>query len=295
MKKENDEKISFSLDSLWKSIIRPPRESYTFKDLGPKEFMSYGKNYTRKDFKILGYSGNILQCSFYENERCNIDSETFPVIIFCHGNSSSQLEIKYYLNRILQENINIFTFDFSGCGKSEGDYISLGLYEKIDLRIIIDFVYKLPNVGKIGLWGHSMGASTILLYGADDPRIYCICVDSPYSDLSVLLKELADKIITVPGFVFSSAYSLAKNMVYNRNKLDIDNIKPIENVKNIGIPIYFIHAMKDQLIKSEHSLKLYEECRSFFKFINICEGGHNSIRPDNIINKVLVFFKNYLL
>lgn len=152
----------------------------------------------------------------------------------------------------------------------------------------------MPNVGKIGLWGHSMGAATILLYGAKDQRVTCMCVDSPFSDLSLLLKEFADSTITVPGFVFSSAYSLARSMVYNRNQMDIDKIKPIDEVKNIGIPIYFIHAMKDQLIKSEHSLKLYEACGSFFKYINICEGDHNSIRPDNIINKILEFFKNYL-
>ena len=152
----------------------------------------------------------------------------------------------------------------------------------------------MPNVGRIGLWGHSMGAATILLYTAKDPRISCICLDSPFSDLTQMLKEFADSSITIPGFVFSSAYSLTKTMVYNRNKIDLDIIKPINEVKNIGIPTYFVHAMKDTLINSEHSVKLYEACGAFYKYINICEGDHNSIRPDNIVNKVIEFFKNYL-
>ena len=84
-------------------------------------------------------------------------------------------------------------------------------------------------------------------------------------------------------------------MVYNRNQLDLDEIKPINEVKKIGIPTYFIHAMEDKLINSGHSLKLYEACGAFYKYINICEGNHNSIRPENIINKVINFFKNYLL
>lgn len=289
----NDD-FSYSLDAIWKSIIRPSRQIYSLDDLGLKEFMCYGKNFKRKDYKILGNSGHILQCSFYENEQQSHDSETLPVIIYCHGNSSSQLEIKYYLFKLLQEDINVFTFDFSGCGKSEGKYISLGVYEKMDLKIIVDFVYKLPNVGRIGLWGHSMGAATIIMYAASDPRISCICVDSSFSDLSILLKEIADNTITIPGFVFSSAYSLAKEMVYNRNQVDIDKIKPINDVKNIGIPTYFVHAMKDNLISSEHCLKLYEACGAFYKNINICEGNHNSIRPDNIVNKIIDFFKSYL-
>ena len=292
MKKNIDTTIS--LDTLWKSIIRPPKEKYKFKDLGFKEFIIYGKNFTRKDYKIIGHSGNILQCSFYENERSNNECESLPVIIYCHGNSSSQLEIKYYLYKFLQENINIFAFDFSGCGKSEGEYISLGVYEKMDLKIVVDFVYKLPNVSSIGLWGHSMGAATIILYAAQDPRISCICVDSSFYDFNILIKEISVKIITIPNFVYSSAYSLVKEMIYNRNKIDIDKIKPIDQVRKIGIPTYFIHAKKDELISSEHSLKLYEACGAFYKFINICEGEHNSIRPDDIINKIVNFFKNYL-
>ena len=54
---------SYSLENLWKSIIRPPRDKYKFKDLGPNEFMSYGRNFVRKDYKLIGRSGNILQCS----------------------------------------------------------------------------------------------------------------------------------------------------------------------------------------------------------------------------------------
>lgn len=292
MKKNVD--IPYSLDTLWQSIIRPQKEKYELKDLGFNEFNIYGRNYTRKDYKIIGHSGNILQCSFYENEQSRHDCESLPVVIFCHGNSSCQKEIKLYLDKVLNENINIFAFDFSGCGKSEGKYISLGYYEKEDLKIIVDFVYKIPNVHSIGLWGHSMGAATIILYAAKDPRISCICVDSSFYDLNILLKEFSEKYITIPNFIFSSAHSMVKKMVFNRNKLDIDKLKPIEQVSKIGIPTLFIHAKKDELIHSDHSLKLYEACGSFFKFINICEGEHNSIRPDHIINKIIDFFKSYL-
>jgi alpha/beta superfamily hydrolase len=54
---------------------------------------------------------------------------------------------------LLKRHMNIFVFDFAGCGMSEGEYISLGWHEKDDLRIIVDFVEKLPGVSKIGVWG----------------------------------------------------------------------------------------------------------------------------------------------
>jgi len=39
-----------------------------------------------------------------------------------------------YLGYLIRNNISICTFDFSGCGNSEGDYISLGYYEQQDLN-----------------------------------------------------------------------------------------------------------------------------------------------------------------
>ena len=44
------------------------------------------------------------------------------------------------LNILLPLNITVFTFDFSGCGMSEGEYISLGWYEKDDLKVVIDYL-----------------------------------------------------------------------------------------------------------------------------------------------------------
>jgi len=43
---------------------------------------------------------------------------------------------------------------------SEGDYISLGYYEKDDLSCVVDHLRKTEKVTTIGLWGRSMGAVT---------------------------------------------------------------------------------------------------------------------------------------
>jgi alpha/beta superfamily hydrolase len=76
-----------------------------------------------------------------------------PVVIYLHGNSSSRLEGLKIATELLKRGINLFVFDFAGCGLSEGEYISLGWHEKDDLRIIVDFVEKIPGVNKIGVWG----------------------------------------------------------------------------------------------------------------------------------------------
>ncbi len=61
-------------------------------------------------------------------------------------------------------NICLFSFDFAGCGRSQGEYISLGWYEKQDVEYIIEYLRRSNKVSTIGLWGRSNWAVTLLIY-----------------------------------------------------------------------------------------------------------------------------------
>lgn len=67
-----DDKIEISYSSLWKSIIRPPRDDYTEDQLGEISFLYKERTYTRKDYDILSKEGHIIKASFvepHENSR----------------------------------------------------------------------------------------------------------------------------------------------------------------------------------------------------------------------------------
>jgi alpha/beta superfamily hydrolase len=68
-----------------------------------------------------------------------------------HGNCSSRCEATGILKFLLPMNMTLFAFDFSGCGKSEGDYISLGWYEKDDLGAVVKYLRNSGTVSTIGL------------------------------------------------------------------------------------------------------------------------------------------------
>ncbi|THG17111.1 hypothetical protein TEA_008189 [Camellia sinensis var. sinensis] len=59
---------------------------------------------------------------------------------------------------LLPSNITVFTLDFSGSGLSDGDYVSLGWYEKDDLKVVVSYLRSSEQISCIGLWGRSMGA-----------------------------------------------------------------------------------------------------------------------------------------
>ena len=84
---------------------------------------------------------------------------------------------------LLPHNITLLCFDFAGCGLSEGEYISLGWFEKDDLKMIVEYLRKERCVSTIGLWGRSMGAATSILFGCKDPSIAGMVLDSAYADM----------------------------------------------------------------------------------------------------------------
>ena len=291
-----DEKFTISYESLWKAIIRPPRDNYLKEELGQSTFTYFSKTYHRSDYEIVVSKGNIIKSSFIELSLQDRDTLTMPVIIYLHGNSSSRIEGLHYMGDIIKRKINLFVFDFAGCGKSEGEYISLGYHEKNDLKIIIDFVSKLPFVGKIGLWGHSMGAATSIIYSHLDDRVKCVCADSSFAKFTMLAKELCSKQINLPNIIVGAAIKILNKTIFKKNGLDLSKLNPIDDVKLIDKPIYFVHAMNDELINKEHTIELFEACpcRSDRKFFTICEGGHNSARPRYLVDKICNFFQTYL-
>lgn len=111
-------------------------------------------------------------------------------MIYCHGNCGSRCDALDAVQVLLPYNITVLAFDFSGSGLSDGEYVSLGFFEKQDVAAIVEYLWKTQTVSRIGLWGRSMGAATSLMYAAEDCTIAGIVVDSPFASLEDLMMDL---------------------------------------------------------------------------------------------------------
>ena len=291
---QQETSFKISYETLWKFIIRPPRDTYPISYLGYSNFTFKEKNYIRKDFDLISSQGYKMKCSLIEPEPIYRPSKIMPIVIYLHGNASSRLEGLRTLTILLPHDINLFIVDLPGCGLSEGEYISLGYYESYDLGIIVDFLENLPGVGKIGLWGRSMGAATALIYAHRDKRIKAICMDSPFANFCRLANELTKKNINLPDFLINGALSIIRSTILSKINMDIYKLNPIEEAPKAFQPAIFIHAIKDQLINLQHSIDI---CNIYGgeKSLKCSEiGGHNSRRPKRITLEVGKFFAQHL-
>lgn len=277
------------------AIIRPPRAEYKEESLGPPAFVFCGRRFTRTDFALRTKRGLNLQCSHWEPvERT---SDRIPVVIYMHGNSSARVEVIPQLSYLLSLGLAVFSFDFAGSGKSDGEYVSLGFYEREDLMCVIAHLRATNVVSTIALWGRSMGAATALMHGDRDPSIACMILDSPFSDLTTLAEEMVEKGkeqgINVPGFVTSIALRLIRGSVKKQAGVDIRDIAPISHADKCFIPALFVAGEHDDFINKRHS-ELIHAAYAGDKNMIVVEGDHNSPRPKFMFDSVSIFLQTCL-
>ena len=194
---------------------------YQIKELGPTEEEMYpGMTVVRTDFEFKSARGQIMHCSHFEPEESERKWDSMPCVIYMHGNSSSRLEALQIVDHILEAHMTLFCFDFAGCGKSEGEYISLGWFEKDDLELLITHLRNLRKVSSIALWGRSMGAATALMHANRDPTIAGLVADSSFANLEQLVDEFTKNQLRLPQFVAKQLKKMVQSAVQSRAKFD---------------------------------------------------------------------------
>lgn len=274
------------------AIIRPPRANYREEHLGPPTFNFLGKRFTRTDFTLQTKRGLNLQCSHWEPiER---QADRIPVVVYMHGNASARVEALPQLCVLLALGVAVFAFDFAGSGKSDGEYVTLGYYEREDLMCVVAHLRATNVVSTIALWGRSMGAVTALMHGDRDPSIAGMVLDSPFSSLTGLCEEMVDKAreqgINVPGFVSAVAIRMIRGSVRRQADFDIKDVSPVAHVGHCFIPALFVAAENDDFIPKSHSLSLHDAYAGDANMI-VVDGDHNTSRPRFMFDSVSIFLQ----
>lgn len=282
------------IDQFINFVIRPPRAEYNPDQyLWEKDFTLAGRSYKRQDLELTNKRGHTLKCSHYV--PAPLPEETpLPCVIYCHGNSGCRADANEAVVILLPSNITVFTLDFSGSGLSDGEFVSLGWHEKNDLQVVVSHLRSNKQISRIGLWGRSMGAVTSILYGAEDPSIAGMVLDSAFSNLFDLMLELADVYkIRVPKFTVKMAVQYMRRVIQKRAKFDIMDLNCSQVAPKTFIPALFGHASGDKFIQCHHSdliFKSYAGDKNIIKF----DGDHNSSRPQFYYDSVSIFFYNVL-
>lgn len=203
------------------AIIRPPRDRYARRELGPERFTFRGRRFVRHDFELRNPRGMALQCSHWMPVDEDRPSRRLPCVVCLHGNSSSRVAAKMNLEVVLNEGATMLAFDFAGSGRSDGEWVTLGWWEKDDLAAVIQHLREEGRTSTLGLWGRSMGAATAILHAPRDPLIDGLVLDSPFADLRQLIDEIVERLrsqmgLSAPQWIVSAVVRMVQASVWKR-------------------------------------------------------------------------------
>lgn len=193
-------------------------------------------------------------------------------IIISHGYVNYIPYLKY-LPLFYKRGFNILIYDMRGLGKSDGDGITYGYYEKQDLSSCIDWVIK--RCGKectIGLFGDGIGAAVSIQNLQIDSRASFCIADSSFTDLPIWLKRNMKKEKHILPIWLKYACKNAINIIKTGSSYGKNS--PVKAVSDIEKPILFIHGRNDDVIPCEMSVNLYNN-KSGMKKIKIFENANH--------------------
>lgn len=217
---------------------------------------------------IKSYDGLKLKGYFH---RVYKDSK--KVVIMNHGYTANHYIDYQFTDIFFEEGYNVLLIDMRSHGESEGKVASYGYNESKDIGSWVRWIKdKIGEDAYIGLHGQSMGAATVMLYGATHPNdIKFVIEDCGFTSAREAIKFQFRK-VKIP---FWPLYDLIRVKVKRKYKFDFNNISPKDAIVNSDIPVLFIHGDNDKVVPTWMGEALYNEKNGEMDRLYLVQGaGH---------------------
>ena len=210
-----------------------------------------------EDVSIVSFDGLKLCGKYYEFEP------GAPIELMFHGyRGSAERDLSGGVQRCFYLGRNVLLVDQRTSGKSEGNVISFGINESRDCLSWIDFMIQhFGKDVKIILTGISMGAATVLMAAGYElpPQVVGVLADCGYTSAKEIICKVIRTDMKLPEKL---AYPFVKLAARIFGGFDLEELPPVEAVKNCKVPVIFYHGESDGFVPCDMSVRNYEACCS---------------------------------
>jgi fermentation-respiration switch protein FrsA (DUF1100 family) len=218
-------------------------------------------------------------------------------VIFLHGVGECVIVGLPIANRLHDAGYHVFLYDSRRHGDSGGHFCTYGFYEKHDTTTVINALLarKDLEVGNIGLLGTSMGAAVAIQVAALDSRVRSVVAESGFATLRTVFDEYQKRMIKLP-------WHYLRNIVIKRSEaiahFKASAVSPLEAVRNVHVPIFFLHGTADKLIKARYTERVYAKAHEPKELWLIKGARHNDMADvggEEYFSRIVEFFNRTLV
>jgi uncharacterized protein len=237
------------------------------------------------------FDGLKLSCWFVRQKK-----KARGTIIYLHGVGDCKIAGVPFARSLYEKGYNVFLYDSRQHGESEGYYCTYGFYEKQDVSTVISYLQSRTDtkIGKIGVFGTSMGGAVAILAAALDHRIAAVISEGTYTALRVVFVDYQKRIIKLPWhFLRNIALVHSQKLANFKARF----VAPLDDIQRVHVPILIVHGMNDTFIKSDYSQLLFDAANEPKHLLLIDGAGHNNVWEvggEMYAKSIASFFEKYL-
>lgn len=173
-----------------------------------------------------------------------------------HCEALSMLKIAYIYHHDL--NYNVLLPDLHAHGQTDGEYVQMGWFDRIDVESWIGKAVKMfSDSTNIIVHGISMGAATTMMVSGDKlpNNVRCFVEDCGYTSVYDEFKGELSNQFGLPEFPLMPLTSALSKVI---NGWSFSDASAIEQVKKCSLPMLFIHGDSDTFVPSYMVHEVYD-------------------------------------
>ena len=183
-------------------------------------------------------------------------------VIFVHGRDDSRTKafaghFVEFAKAFHEKGISVLMIDLRGHGESSDGRYTFGLRERRDVMGAVDWLEgRGYQPGKIGVFGYSLGAASVIGAAAEEEDIGAIAVDSAFAEILPVLQRNIQKETGLPK-IFILPTMWMTQLLYGYNLADA---RPVGEISKIPPrPLMLIHCDADAMIPIQNMQDLLRE------------------------------------
>ncbi len=174
-------------------------------------------------------------------------------VVLLHGYGCIRTQLLARAKLFHDQGYAVLLYDARGHGRSEGELVSFGYYEKSDVLGALDWL-RAKGFGEIGCLGISMGGATLAMMGPELTGVKWVVIESVYPTLTNAVDQRFRRSYRMPGWLGGM---LMVPFAEWRLGLKAKNVSPREGIAGLRCPVFVMTGDLD-----EHTL--HEKAREVF-------------------------------
>jgi len=266
-------------------IAMTPRVHDPARDTDPEDLVFKGRVWLRehpsmREVTLEAVDGLSLHAYMHYSD----DPNTHRWAVCVHGFGESAESVGIFGRHYEEKGWNILIPDLRSHGKSEGNYVSFGWDDRLDLVSWCSWLIRRDPQAEIILHGISMGATAVLLTagGPLPKQVKGVISDCAFTSAHDIIRQVYQERYNRFG-PFSVMWPALRSAVRRKRKLDLNKVDAVAAVRRSSTPTLFIHGVSDELVPPAMMAELYEHARCPKEFLWVPKAPHAKAAATNPI------------